>query len=320
MKKTILAYNRVTPEMIQPYADEFDIVLTHPGEPDFDRVFQQALPRVHGLIGSNLKLGRETLGNAPLLEVVSTISVGYDNCDVQYLREKGIQLTNTPNVLNASTADLAFALILATARRIPELDAWTKSGQWDRTIADAEFGCDVHGKTLGIIGMGNIGSAIAQRGRWGFDMRILYSGKSRKPELERALDAHFVEMDQLLAEADFICPVVPLNEQTRHLLSHREFALMKPGAIVVNVSRGPVVDEQALVEALQNNTIRGAGLDVFEQEPLRSSPLFDMKQVVTVPHIGSATAETRLAMARLALQNLICALRGERPKNLVKFA
>jgi gluconate 2-dehydrogenase len=175
----------------------------------------------------------------------------------------------------------------------------------------------VHGKTLGIVGMGNIGAAIAQRGRLGFNMPIIYSGNSRKTDLESQLGAQFRELDQLLAEADFVCLVVPLSEKTRHLIGQRELALMKPSAILVNISRGPVVDEPALIEALQNGRIRGAGLDVYEKEPLAESPLFQLNNAVTLPHIGSATHETRAAMANLAVDNLRSALIGERPQNLV---
>jgi gluconate 2-dehydrogenase len=174
-------------------------------------------------------------------------------------------LTNTPDVLTESTADLAFALLMSSARRVAELDAWTKAGQWQASVGTALFGCDVHGKTLGIVGMGNIGAAIARRGRFGFNMPILYSGNSRKTALEQELGAQMRSLDELLAEADFVCLVVPLSEKTKHLISHRELALMKPSAILVNIARGPVVDEPALIEALQNNRIRGAGLDVMKR-------------------------------------------------------
>ena len=206
---------------------------------------------------------------------------------------------------------------MSSARRVAELDAWTKAGQWQASVPPALFGSDVHGKTLGIVGMGNIGAAVARRGRLGFNMPILYSGNSRKTELEQELGAQFRSLDQLLAEADFVCLVVPLSEKTRHLISHRELGLMKKSAILVNISRGPVVDEPALIEALQNGTIRGAGLDVYEKEPLSDSPLFQLKNAVTLPHIGSATHETRDAMANRALANLRSALLGERPQDLV---
>jgi len=316
-KKTVLAFSRVTPEMIERLQQEFNVIAPNPKLGDINAQFEEALPHAHGLIGVGRKLGRKQLENARQLQVVSSVSVGYDNYDVDYFNERGIMLTNTPDVLTESTADLGFALIMSSARRVAELDAWTKAGQWQASVPPALFGSDVYGKTLGIVGMGNIGAAIARRGHLGFNMPILYSGNSRKAELEQSLGAQFRSLDQLLAAADFVCLVVPLSEKTRHLISHRELGLMKSSAILVNISRGPVVDEPALIEALQNGTIRGAGLDVYEKEPLAESPLFQLKNAVTLPHIGSATHETREAMANRALDNLRSALLGERPQDLV---
>ncbi|EPM43937.1 D-isomer specific 2-hydroxyacid dehydrogenase family protein [Pseudomonas syringae pv. actinidiae ICMP 19099] len=317
MKKTVLAFSRVSPEMAERLAQDFNVIVPNPKQGDINAQFEEALPHSHGLIGAGRKLGREQLQNATQLEVVSSISVGYDNYDVGYLSERGILLTNTPDVLTESTADLGFSLIMSSARRVAELDAYTKAGQWTRSIEAPHFGTDVHGKTLGIVGMGNIGAAIARRGRLGFNMPILYSGNSRKTELEQELGAQFRSLDQLLAEADFVCLVVPLSEKTKHLIGRRELSLMKPGAILVNIARGPIVDEPALIEALQNGTIRGAGLDVYEKEPLSESPLFQLKNAVTLPHVGSATTETRQAMADRAYNNLRSALLGERPQDLV---
>lgn len=249
--------------------------------------------------------------------MIASVSVGYDNYDVDYLTRRGIQLTNTPDVLTESTADLGFSLIMASARRTAELDAWTKAGQWKATVGPDLFGSDVHGKTLGIIGLGNIGAAIARRGHLGFNMPVLYSGNSRKPALEAELKATYCELDELLAKADFVCVVVPLSDSTRHLIGARELGLMKKSAFLINIARGPVVDEPALIEALRNGTIRGAGLDVYEREPLAESPLFALKNAVTLPHIGSATRETRAAMAERAMANLTAALQGRRPTDLV---
>jgi len=175
----------------------------------------------------------------------------------------------------------------------------------------------VHGKTLGIVGLGNIGAAVARRGRFGFNMSVLYAGNSRKAALEQELGAQYRSLEQLLAESDFVCIVVPLSDATRKLIGARELQLMKPSAFLINIARGPVVDEAALVEALQNGTIRGAGLDVYEKEPLSDSPLFKLPNALTLPHIGSATAETREAMADRAMGNLRAALLGERPQDLV---
>ncbi|MPQ68604.1 MULTISPECIES: 2-hydroxyacid dehydrogenase [Pseudomonas] len=317
MKKTVLAFSRVTPAMVEHLRQDFEVIVPDPKLGDLNAQFDEALPHAHGLIGVGRKLGRAQLENAAKLEVVSSVSVGYDNYDVAYFNERGIMLTNTPDVLTESTADLGFALLMSSARRVAELDAWTKAGQWQASVGPALFGGDVHGKTLGIVGMGNIGAAVARRGHLGFNMPILYSGNSRKPELEQQLGAQFRSLDALLAESDFVVLVVPLSDKTRHLISHRELGLMKSDAILVNISRGPVVDEPALIQALQNGTLRGAGLDVYEKEPLAESPLFQLKNAVTLPHIGSATHETREAMANRALANLRSALLGERPRDLV---
>ncbi|MBF8781808.1 2-hydroxyacid dehydrogenase [Pseudomonas fulva] len=317
MKKTVLAFSRITPAMAERLQHDFNVILPDPAVGDLNAQFNEALPEAHGLIGVGRKLGRAQLEGAARLEVVSSVSVGYDNYDLAYFNERGIALTNTPDVLTESTADLGFALIMGSARRIAELDAWTKAGHWKASVAPAHFGSDVHGKTLGIVGMGNIGAAIARRGRFGFGMQVLYSGNSRKTALEQELGAQYRSLDQLLAESDFVCLVVPLSDATRKLIGARELKLMKPSAFLINIARGPVVDEAALVEALQAGTIRGAGLDVYEKEPLADSPLFSLPNALTLPHIGSATAETREAMANRAMENLRSALLGERPRDLV---
>jgi gluconate 2-dehydrogenase len=317
MKKTVLAFSRVSPEMAERLQQDFNVIIPDPKKGDLNEQFNEALPHSHGMIGAGRKLGREQLESARQLEVVSSISVGYDNYDVGYLTERGIMLTNTPDVLTESTADVGFSLIMSSARRVAELDAFTKAGKWTRSIEAQHFGTDVYGKTLGIVGMGNIGAAVARRGRLGFNMPILYSGNSRKTAIEQELGAQFRTLDQLLAESDFVCLVVPLSEKTQHLISTRELSLMKKSAILVNIARGPIVDEPALIEALQNGTIRGAGLDVYEKEPLSESPLFQLSNAVTLPHIGSATDETRQAMADRAYANLRAALLGEKPQDLV---
>jgi gluconate 2-dehydrogenase len=317
MKKTVLAFSRVSPEMAERLQQDFNVIIPDPKKGDLNVQFNEALPHSHGMIGAGRTLGREQLESAKQLEVVSSISVGYDNYDVGYLTERGIMLTNTPDVLTESTADLGFSLIMSSARRVAELDAYTKAGNWKRSIEASHFGTDVYGKTLGIVGMGNIGAAVARRGRLGFNMPILYSGNSRKTALEQELGAQFRTLDQLLAESDFVCLVVPLSEKTQHMISTRELSLMKKSAILVNIARGPIVDEPALIKALQDGTIRGAGLDVYEKEPLSESPLFALNNAVTLPHIGSATDETRQAMADRAYTNLRAALLGEKPQDLV---
>lgn len=316
MKKHVFVFSRLSPEHQQRLRHNFNVTLLDPTQ-DIDAQYAAALPEAHGLLGVGRPFGRAQLERAGRLEVISTISVGYDNYDLAYLNERGILLTNTPDVLTETTADLGFTLLMAAARRVPELDAWVKAGHWQAPVGPAQFGSDVHGKTLGILGLGNIGAAIARRGRFGFNMEVLYHGNSRKPALEQELGARYCGFDELLGEADFVVLVVPLSAQTRQLIGRRELALMKPSAILVNVARGPVVDEVALVEALQAQQIQAAGLDVYEQEPLRESPLFALPNVVTLPHVGSATHETRLAMAELALDNLERALLGGTPRHAV---
>lgn len=317
MKKTVLAFTPVSATMIERLQQDFHVIAPTPEQGDPTEHFNEALSHAHGLIGVDRKLDRALLERAVKLEVVSSVSVGYDNYDLSYLNERGVMLTNTPGVLTETTADLGFALVMSSARRIAELDRWTKEGQWQTSVTANQFGSDVHGKTLGIVGMGNIGAAIARRGRLGFNMPILYSGNSRKLALENELGAQQCSLEQLLVHADFVCVVVPLSEKTRHLISHEQLALMKPSAFIINVSRGPVIDEVALVQALLKGQIRGAGLDVYETEPMTQSPLFTMRNVVTLPHVGAATFECRSAMANRAIDNLRAALLGERPRDLV---
>ncbi|AAG07283.1 MULTISPECIES: D-glycerate dehydrogenase [Pseudomonas] len=317
MKKNVFVFSRLAPEHLERLQCQFNVRVLEPKQGDIDAQYAAALPDTHGMIGVGRPLGARQLEQAKQLEVISSVSVGYDNYDLDYLNRRGIALTNTPDVLTETTADLGFALLISAARRVAELDAWVKAGNWKRTVDAPQFGTDVHGKKLGILGLGRIGAAIARRGRFGFGMQVLYHGNNRKPELEQELGARFLGFDELLGEADFVCVVVPLGAQTRQLIGARELGLMKPSAILVNVARGQVVDEAALVAALREKRILGAGLDVYEKEPLAESPLFALDNVVTLPHIGSATHETRRAMAERALQNFEAALRGERPLDLV---
>ncbi|MBN3724600.1 2-hydroxyacid dehydrogenase [Burkholderia sp. Ac-20379] len=277
-----------------------------------------ALADADGAIGASLPVTAKMLDGAPKLRAWSTISVGYDQFDVADLTRRGIVLAHTPDVLTESTADTVFALILASARRVVELAEFVKAGQWTKSIGEPLFGTDVQGKTLGIVGLGRIGAAVARRAALGFRMRVQYTNRSPHAEAEAQFGARRVPLDELLATSDFVCLQVPLTDATRHLIGASELAKMKPGAILINAARGPVVDEAALIAALRAGTIRGAGLDVFEREPLAAdSPLLDMKNVVALPHIGSATSETRHAMARNAAENLIGALDGTLRENIV---
>ncbi|WNL40193.1 D-glycerate dehydrogenase [Halomonas sp. PAMB 3232] len=278
--------------------------------------FLLALSKAHALIGGKLELDEAMLEQAPQLQVVATISVGYDHLPLQALNQRGILVCNTPDVLTETTADTAFALIMAVQRRLVELANLVREGGWRAHIGIEHFGIDVHGKTLGIVGAGRIGAAIAKRGALGFGMPILYTSASSKPELEQRLGAQRRTLDELLAEADIVCLCVPYNTDTHHLIDADALARMKPTAALVNVARGKVVDESALIDALRYSKIRAAGLDVFAQEPLSAdSPLSTMHNVVATPHIGSATHETRTAMAQLAVDNLLSVLTGHGSRN-----
>lgn len=279
------------------------------------------LSDAEGLLTTGGPIDQELLDRAPKLRAVSTISVGYNQFDLEAMRARGVIGTHTPYVLDDTVADLVLALMLSAARRIPELDAFVKQGRWQRGkgLTDEDFfGFDVHHRTLGLIGMGRIGEAIAKRAVHGFGMKLLYHNRTRKPEAEARFQAEYCGLDELLGRSDFVVMMTPLTAETKKMIGRKHFDLMKPTAFFINASRGQTVDEAALIEALEDGRIRGAGLDVFDPEPPRPDhPLFKLPNVVTLPHIGSATAATRLDMAMLAARNLVAALQGEVPPNVV---
>lgn len=251
------------------------------------------------------KIDAEVMDASACLAVISNYAVGFDNIDIAAADERRIQVGNTPGVLTETTADLAFALLMAAARRIAEADRFTRAGEWETWSPMLLCGRDIHHATLGIVGLGRIGQEIAKRAR-GFDMRILYYSDQRNEQAEHDLGIEFVELDRLLSKSDFISLHVPLTGATRHLIGPRELRLMKPTAILVNTSRGPVVDQQALYQALRDRRIAGAGLDVFEREPIEpGNPLLTLDNIVVAPHIGSASVATRTKMAMMAAENLI---------------
>jgi glyoxylate reductase len=292
---------------------------------DTDRILpaQELLQRAQGKAGLicllNDRIDSVVMDKLPSLKVISNIAVGYDNIDIAGATQRGIMVTNTPGVLTETTADLAFALLLAAARKIPEADQYTRAGKFKNwQLMQPHMGVDVYDKTLGIVGMGAIGQAVAKRARNGFDMKVVYFSSSRKEAVEKELDAKFVEFDELLAMSDFISIHVPLTEKTRYMFSTEAFKKMKRTAILINTARGPVVDETALVETIKNGQIRGAALDVFEEEPSVHPELINLKEnVVLTPHIGSASIETRLRMAKMAARNMVQGLKGNLPPNLV---
>ncbi|MEE9200194.1 MAG: D-glycerate dehydrogenase [Candidatus Brocadiales bacterium] len=282
---------------------------------------EELLDKVHNkdgllcLLSENID--KELMEAGRSLKVVANYAVGYDNIDVEEATKRGIIVTNTPGVLTGATAEMAWALLFSVSRRIVEADRLMRQKNgfsgWEPMLL---LGEGVSGKTLGIIGAGRIGQAMARMSR-GFNMRVLYSSRSRKEDLEKNLAARKVELDTLLTESDFVSLHIPLTPETHHLIGERELSLMKRTACLINTARGPVIDEKALVEALRNKKIAGAGLDVYEEEPGLTPGLAGLDNVVLAPHLGSATVETRRDMAVMAAKDLLAALRGERPKNVV---
>ncbi|MDE5415330.1 2-hydroxyacid dehydrogenase [Alkalihalobacterium chitinilyticum] len=258
-------------------------------------------------------IGSEQLSNCPNLKVIANMAVGYDNIDVRLATSKGIVVGHTPDVLTDTTADLTFALLLATARRIPEAASYVKNDEWSQWSPYLLAGTDVHHKTIGIVGMGRIGEAVARRAK-GFDMNILYHNRSRKAVAEQEIGAQYCTFEELLKQSDYVVCLAPLTPETKEIFNAKAFQQMKDSAIFINASRGGLVNESDLEEALKNGVIKGAGLDVFAKEPIRvNHPLVQLPNVVAIPHIGSATVETRDAMVKMTVQNIVRSLKGEQP-------
>ncbi|MHA3892333.1 2-hydroxyacid dehydrogenase [Acinetobacter sp. GXMZU3951] len=317
MNKKVVVFSQIDPEILARLQAQFQVVVIDPKQGDVNQQIQQQVQDADGMIGAGRLLNESNLAAAQQLKIISSVSVGYDNYDVAYLNQKNIWLSHTPHVLTETTADLAFTLLMSAARKVPYLDQWTKKGEWKRTVSQAQFGQDIFGKTLGIIGLGNIGAAIARRGLYGFNMNILYHSRREKLELAQPLNAQYCSLEQLLQQSDFVVVAVDLNADSKALISSAQLELMQSHAVLVNIARGSVIDEQALIQALKERKIFAAGLDVYEKEPLQHSELFALDNVVTLPHVGSATAETRKKMAELAYRNLVDALHGKQPRYLV---
>ncbi|WP_151812021.1 2-hydroxyacid dehydrogenase [Acinetobacter bereziniae] len=317
MKQKVVVFSQIDSEILSRLNHQFKVVVLDPKKGDINQQIRTEVVDADAMIGAGRLLNETNLATAEQLKIISSVSVGYDNYDLVYLNQKKIWLANTPHVLTETTADLAFTLLMSAARKVPSLDQWTKQGEWKRTISPAQFGQDIFGKTLGIIGLGHIGAAIARRGFYGFNMNILYHNRREKIEVAQQFNAQYKSLEDLLEQSDFVVTAVDLNQQSQALIGAAELKLMQKHAIFINISRGSVVDEQALIDALTNQQIFAAGLDVYQKEPLAESPLFQLENVVTLPHIGSATAETRKKMAELAYQNLIDALAGHMPRYLV---
>ncbi len=271
---------------------------------------------IHG--NGGLLVDEELLGAAPKLKMVALASVGYNNLDTEAMRSHGVLGAHTPGVLNDSVADLAIALMIAAARRVCELDRYMREGLLNGSEGKAFFGLEVSGKTLGILGMGRIGQAIARRAVAGMGMKVLYHNRRANPEAEEKYGAVYVSKEELMERSDFVVIVTPLTEETRGMVGEAEISRMKPTGILVNVARGPVVDEAALTKALAERRIYAAALDVFEEEPTPAdNPLLRLDNVVHVPHIGTATQEVRDKMAMLAAENIIACLQGGTPPTIV---
>ncbi|WBU49520.1 glyoxylate/hydroxypyruvate reductase GhrB [Kosakonia pseudosacchari] len=318
MKPSIILYKALPDDLLQRLETHFTVTRVADLKPETVAQHADAFASARGLLGSSEKVDSELLAKMPQLRATSTVSVGYDNFDVDALNARKILLMHTPTVLTETVADTIMALVLSSARRVVEVAERVKAGEWTSGIGADWFGIDVHHKTLGIIGMGRIGLALAQRAHFGFGMPILYNARRHHTEAEERFQARYCDLDTLLKESDFVCLVLPLTDETHHLIGKAQFEMMKKSAIFINAGRGPVVDEAALIEALKNGEIHAAGLDVFEQEPLPvDSPLLSLPNVVALPHIGSATHETRYNMAECAVDNLIDALNGKVEKNCV---
>ncbi|MCZ2104647.1 MAG: D-glycerate dehydrogenase [Comamonadaceae bacterium] len=308
----VLVASPVFPEVVQRLAGHFEIEAIADGEAWSQEEFVRRLADKDGaLVMGGHRVDAGVIAACPRLRMVSNMSVGYNNLDVDALTAAGVQASNTPDVLTETTADFGFALVMAAARRMLEAEKFLRAGQWTRWRYDMFAGCEVHGSTLGILGMGRIGQGIAQRGAYGFGMEVIYHNRTRlDATIEAACQARYVEMPALLARADHLVLVLPYTREAHHIIGAAELACMKPTATLVNIGRGGLVDETALIAALKAGKLAAAALDVFEGEPQVNPGLLELPNVVLTPHIASATVPTRLAMANLAADNLIAFFEG----------
>ncbi|MBS7808295.1 D-glycerate dehydrogenase [Variovorax sp. PCZ-1] len=309
-KKSILVARAVFPEVLERLTQHFEV---ESNQADTIWPREEFIRRLQGKSGvfttGGERIDADLLKACPDLKICANMAVGYNNFDVPAMTAAGVLATNAPDVLTETTADMGFALLMATARRVSESEAYLRAGQWTKWSYDMFTGTDIHGSTLGILGMGRIGRAIAKRGGHGFGMNVIYHNRSRlAPELEAQVNAKYVSKTDLFKQADHIVLVLPYSAENHHTVAAAEIALMKPTSTLINIGRGGLIDENALAVALQANKILGAGLDVFEGEPKVNPALTALKNVVLTPHIGSATVPTRQAMANLAADNLIAYL------------
>lgn len=315
MKPPVLVTKRIYPEAIEFLREHAEVDYVGTDEGLTPAALIERARGKHAIVSQLTdRLSRDVIARLDTsVRVISNVAVGYDNIDIPAATERRILVTNTPGILTDTTADFAFALLLAAARRVVEAHEFVHSGEWSRWGIDLMVGQDVHHRTLGILGMGRIGQAMARRGI-GFSMRILYAGNKA---LETDFPAEFVSMETLLRESDFVSLHVPLNQRTRHLIGEAELKTMKKTAVLINTARGPVVDEGALAQALKNHMIAAAGIDVFEHEPQVHPDLLNLTNAVLAPHIGTASVATRTRMSMMAVENAVEAIEGRTPPNLL---
>lgn len=317
MKKRIYITRRLPDEAVAPLRDKYEVRMWEEEAQSVPRdVLMEEAASAHALWTMlSDSIDRELMEQAPNLEVISNLAVGYNNIDIEAAKDRGVIVTNTPDVLTETTADLAFGLMMMTARRLGEAERDLRAGEWKSWTPMGYVGMDLYRAKLGIIGMGRIGEAVARRAR-GFDMDVLYHNRTRRHESESMYGFVYAELDELLEQSDFVVVLAPLTEETRGMLGAEQFAKMKSTAIFINVARGEIVDEAALYEALNEQRIWAAGLDVFAKEPVAMDhPLLTLPNVTTLPHIGSASIKTRLAMMALNREAIINVLDGDEPKN-----
>ena len=310
MKPRLLVCRRVFPEVLEALSQAWDVHANQDDAVWSDAELRARAAECEGLyVVATDRVDAALIAACPQLRIVATGSVGFNHIDVEACSARGIAVTNTPDVLTEATADMAWALLMATARRVTESEHWLRAGQWGRWAWDQFLGADVHGTTLGIVGMGRIGSAIAKRAS-GFSMQLLYCNRSAAAN-EQALGARRVSLDELLGTADHVVLVLPYSPQTHHLIGERELGLMKPTATLINIARGGIVDDVQLARALSEQRIAAAGLDVYENEPAVHPDLLKVSNIVLTPHLGSATRSSRLGMAMLAARNLLAFAAGQ---------
>ncbi|MRH42768.1 bifunctional glyoxylate/hydroxypyruvate reductase B [Aquibacillus halophilus] len=307
------------PQEVEEYISKFcDYKIWKEKYPIPKEILYKETKDIDGLMTPKGVITEEFLENSPNLKIVSNIAVGYEAFDIKAMKERKVLGTHTPYVLDETVADLAFGLILMTARKLGELDQYVKSGKWHKSDNQKFLGQDVHHSTLGMIGMGRIGEKVARRATFGFNMNVLYHTRNRRPQLEESYGIKYSNIESLLENSDFVLLMLPLTDATYQLIGQEQFKLMKQSAFFINCSRGKIVDEKALIHALETKEISGAGLDVFEVEPVdKDNPLLKMQNVVTLPHIGSATEKTRFNMVMKAAENLVAGVTNQVPPDVV---